>query len=87
MLMLAIVSVGEGHALTTTTRPRPVAVPRPVLAAAVPPPPAPQNAQGLAVAWGVFGFLSILASALGRLTPIAMQPFIQKDLTLLQWAW
>jgi len=85
-LLLAIVVVGEGYALTTT-RHRPVPVmPRPaMLVAAVPPPAQPENAQGLKVAWGVCGFLSILASAVGRLTPIALQPFARNDLTLLQW--
>ena len=43
------------------------------------------NAKGLAVGWGVCGFLGILASAIGRLAPIAAQPFVQKDLSVLQW--
>ena len=84
-LLLAIVSVSEGYALTTA-RHRTVAMPRSaLLAASVAPAAEPENAQGLAVAWGVCGFLGILASALARLTPIALQPFIQKDLSLMQW--
>jgi len=43
------------------------------------------RASGIAVAWGVCGFLGILASAIGRLAPIAMQPFALGDLTLVQW--
>ena len=54
----------------------------PVLVASSPP---PENAKGLAVAWGVCGFLAILASAIGRLAPIAMQPFVRNDLTPLHW--
>jgi hypothetical protein len=61
------------------------AAPSPVLVAAKASPAAPRNAQGIAVAWGVCGFLGILASAIKRLAPIAMQPFLQRDLSWLQW--
>ena len=37
------------------------------------------------MAWGVCGFLGILASALKRLAPIALQPILQRDLSWLQW--
>ena len=84
--LLVVVAAGT-DALTTPRHPK-VALPRSaLLAASVAPVPGaePENARGLAVAWGVCGFLSILASALGRLTPIALQPFTQNDLSLLQW--
>ena len=42
-------------------------------------------ARGLRTAWGVCGFLGILAQAIGRLAPIAMQPILQRDITMLQW--
>ena len=57
----------------------------PLLVAAAPSAPPPDSARSLSVAWGVCGFLSILASAVRRLAPIAMQPFARRDLTLLQW--
>merc|ERR1719424_1992264 len=60
------------------------AVRPPVVLSAASPAPAP-SAGGLAVGWGVCGFLSILASAIKRLAPIAIQPLKAKDLTLLQW--
>ena len=44
------------------------------------------SAGGLAVGWGVCGFLSILVSAIKRLAPIAVQPLKARDMTLLQWA-
>ena len=49
-------------------------------------PPSPPSGLGAAAAWGVFGFLGILASAVRRLLPIALQPLGRKDLSLLQWA-
>lgn len=49
------------------------------------PSPFRDNARGLSVAWGVCGFLGILASAIGRLAPIALQPIIKKDLSPLKW--
>ena len=58
-----------------------------ILTAAATAPPPPANAQGLAVAWGVCGFLGILASAIGRLAPIALQPLLLRDLTWVQWGW
>lgn len=42
-------------------------------------------ARTLAAGWGVCGFLGILVQAIGRLAPIALQPLIQRDLTVLQW--
>lgn len=36
--------------------------------------------------WGVVQVISILANALKRLYPIAVQPFIQKDMLPYQWA-
>ncbi len=57
----------------------------PVLVASASSPAAPRDAQGIAVAWGVCGFLSILASAIKRLAPIALQPMLQRDLSWLQW--
>jgi len=94
-MLLAILSVSEGYALTVMKNrpsPRPIMQgdrsTQPVIltaAAAAPPPPA--NAQGLAVAWGVCGFLGILASAIGRLAPIALQPLLLRDLTWVQWGW
>jgi len=44
------------------------------------------NARSVSAAWGVCGFLSILASAVRRLGPIALQPFVRMDLSLLQWS-
>ena len=44
------------------------------------------SAAGVSTAWGVFGFLSILASAVRRLLPIALQPLSRRDLSFLQWA-
>eukprot|EP01036_Dinobryon_divergens_P003870 gene3870-5116_t len=41
--------------------------------------------QKCLAAWGVLGVISILANAIKRLYPIAIQPFIQKDLTPLHW--
>ena len=65
------------HALRTVP-------PTTMLVAASPTPPS-RNAKGAAVAWGVCGFLGILASALKRLAPIALQPILQRDLSWLQW--
>ena len=39
---------------------------------------------GIATAWGVCGFLSILASAVRRLLPIALQPLTRRDLSAVQ---
>jgi len=58
--------------------------PSPVVLAAASPAPAP-SASGLAVGWGVCGFLSILASAIKRLGPIALEPLKARDLSPLQW--
>ena len=44
-----------------------------------------EKATGLAVAWGICGFLSILASAVKRLVHIALQPIARQDLSFLQW--
>ena len=41
--------------------------------------------KGLA-AWGVLNVISILANAIKRLSPIAMQVFVQNDLTPTHWA-
>lgn len=49
------------------------------------PVPTADAARGLRTAWGVCGFLGILAQAIGRLAPIAMQPILQRDITMLQW--
>ena len=43
------------------------------------------KAVSVSAAWGVCGFLSILASAVRRLFPIALQPFTRRDLSALQW--
>ena len=48
-------------------------------------PGAGAHARGLAVGWGVCGFLGILTSAIGRLAPIAIQPLQRGDLSLIQW--
>ena len=61
------------------------AVHKPLLMAATPEAEAPSRG-GISTAWGVCGFLSILASAIGRLLPIALQPLSRKDLGLLQVA-
>jgi hypothetical protein len=42
-----------------------------------------KNILGL---WGVLQVVSILANAIKRLVPIALQPFIQKDMHPYQWA-
>ena len=59
---------------------RPVASPVLVASAAL-----PAEARSISAMWGVCGFLSILASAIRRLAPIAIQPFARRDLTVLQW--
>mmetsp|Transcript_8798 Transcript_8798/g.8870 ORF Transcript_8798/g.8870 Transcript_8798/m.8870 type:complete len:236 (-) Transcript_8798:12-719(-) len=41
--------------------------------------------QKFIAAWGAFGVISILANAIKRLYPIAIQPFLQKDLTATHW--
>jgi hypothetical protein len=41
-----------------------------------------RNLGGL---WGVLQVVSILANAIKRLVPIALQPFVQKDMTPAQW--
>lgn len=41
-----------------------------------------KNVLGL---WGVFQVISILANAIKRLIPIALQPFFQKDMQPIQW--
>ena len=43
------------------------------------------SAKGLSPAWGVCGFIGILAQAIGRLAPVALQPIIKRDLSLFQW--
>jgi len=48
--------------------------------------PLAEPARSLAAGWGVFGFIGILAQAIGRLAPIAIQPLIRRDLTILQWS-
>lgn len=65
-------------------RPR-SAVRRPVLLAASPPPAPLTMPTKVAASWGVCGFLGILAKAIGRLAPVAVQPLIRKDLSVLQW--
>ena len=45
-----------------------------------------KNLQRGLAAWGVLGVISILANAIKRLFPIAMQPFVQKDLTPIHWS-
>lgn len=40
----------------------------------------------VAAGWGVIGVISILANAIKRLLPIAIEPFIKRDLTPLQLA-
>lgn len=82
LLLVGVMSVGEGHALSLPSPKRPM---RPVLLSAAQPSPPAANAQGVTVAWGVCGFLGILASAIGRLAPIALQPILQRDLSLIQW--
>lgn len=94
-LLVLLTCAGLGHALRPTElrpRPAPAAVlsarrPRAVLVASVAsePPKSPAGAGGVAVGWGVLGVVGILASAIKRLAPIAAQPFLQKDLTLIQW--
>ena len=84
-LLVITLTLGDAHALTLPRSHRVVlGRSRAVTLIAAPPPPAP-NAKGIAVAWGVCGFLGILASAIGRLAPIALQPLLQRDLSLLQW--
>eukprot|EP00315_Gephyrocapsa_oceanica_P054435 CAMPEP_0185508196 /NCGR_PEP_ID=MMETSP1366-20130426/43929_1 /TAXON_ID=38817 /ORGANISM="Gephyrocapsa oceanica, Strain RCC1303" /LENGTH=217 /DNA_ID=CAMNT_0028118529 /DNA_START=1 /DNA_END=654 /DNA_ORIENTATION=+ len=56
-----------------------------LIAASASPVPTADAARGLRTAWGVCGFLGILAQAIGRLAPIAMQPILQRDITMLQW--
>ena len=70
--------------LSTSIRARTALAPQLVAAGASTSPPA-DTARSLSVAWGVCGFLSILASAVRRLAPIAMQPFARLDLTIFQW--
>ncbi|KAG5181885.1 hypothetical protein JKP88DRAFT_204036 [Tribonema minus] len=54
---------------------------------APPPPSAPARSSfGFASAWGVLSVLSILAGALRRLVPIALQPFKAGDLSYGHWA-
>lgn len=60
-------------------------VPSAMLSAAADTAEAPSRG-GIATAWGVLGFLSILASAIRRLLPHALQPLSQKDLSVLQVA-
>jgi len=43
------------------------------------------DARSLATGWGVCGVVGILANAIGRLAPIALQPLLRRDLSLLQW--
>lgn len=84
LLLAASCAASDAHAIVLPRMRARAPVPASIqLVAATPPPPA--NAQGLAVAWGVCGFLSILASAIKRLAPIALQPLLQRDLSWLQW--
>eukprot|EP00322_Chrysochromulina_rotalis_P015231 CAMPEP_0115844300 /NCGR_PEP_ID=MMETSP0287-20121206/8760_1 /TAXON_ID=412157 /ORGANISM="Chrysochromulina rotalis, Strain UIO044" /LENGTH=218 /DNA_ID=CAMNT_0003298027 /DNA_START=14 /DNA_END=670 /DNA_ORIENTATION=+ len=43
------------------------------------------GARSAVVAWGICGFLGILASAINRLLPLALQPLIRRDLSMMQW--
>lgn len=45
----------------------------------------PSAARTFAAGWGVCGVMGILAQAIGRLAPVALQPLTQMDLTVLQW--
>ena len=81
LLLLVGVLSREGHALSP--EPQAAHAPRAAQCRTATPPAA--NAQGVTVAWGVCGFLGILASAIGRLAPIALQPILQRDLSLIQW--
>ena len=85
LLLLGALVFCEAH-VVPSVRGRLVQPTRPasMLVAASPATP-PENAKGLAVAWGVCGFLSILASAIRRLAPIALQPVVRRDLSALQW--
>jgi len=47
--------------------------------------PSSDNARSLAAGWGVCGVVGILANAIKRLAPIAVQPLMRQDLSLLQW--
>jgi len=86
--LLAACCLSHAHALTLPPHSvrglRPAAPAPLIVAASTPAAPVP-SAQGIAVAWGVCGFLSILASAIKRLAPIALQPLLQRDLSWLQW--
>ncbi len=73
------------HVTRPTLQSRTALRPSPVLLVASSPPPAASDARGIVVGWGVCGFLSILASAIRRLAPIAAQPLVQRDLSTLQW--
>ena len=88
MCLLAACCLSHAHALTLPPHSvrglRPAAPAPLIVAASTPAAPVP-SAQGIAVAWGVCGFLSILASAIKRLAPIALQPLLQRDLSWLQW--
>jgi len=87
-LVLAAAATSSALTLPASARivtPLPTATPAPLLlASSTPSVPAP-SASGAAVAWGVCGFLGILASAIKRLAPIALQPLLQRDLSWLQW--
>ena len=99
-LMPRLITIALCLALAHTTALRPVA-PRPSVRAAVAArtPSAPLlladaatsgesagSALSISAAWGVCGFLSVLASAVKRLLPIALQPFSRRDLSLIQWS-
>ena len=43
------------------------------------------TARSFSASWGVLGVIGILAKAIKRLAPHAVQPLVQRDLTLLQW--
>jgi hypothetical protein len=47
--------------------------------------PLQDSARSPAVTWGVCGFLTIIGSAIGRLTKVAVVPAVQRDITVLQW--
>eukprot|EP00965_Chrysotila_dentata_P191065 6174287-Pleurochrysis_carterae.AAC.4 len=74
----------RGAAVFATNRLR--QTPRPVLLAAAPAAMPPLEPRSVAVGWGALGVVGILANAIGRLTPVALQPILRRDLTLLQWA-
>ena len=75
--------VASRVATSSIAAPLPALQNKPLLMAAAAEAEAPTRG-GISTAWGVCGFLSILASAIGRLLPIALQPLSRKDLGMLQ---